>query len=316
MRRILIILAALSFALSCDKVPNPTPPIHQESSEPEPGEESNPEGEPESGENPGQGENPETGTEPDTPQYKPLPEPFTVGAEGFKSSAGHIQGIAASEDAIYLSQKSRICKADWSGKVLLTKDVISHTGDICWWNGRLYASIAITENDDSNTPGRGVIMVFNEKLQMVKEVELDRRVDGITCMDGILYVGMGSKDFPSSNAHRINILGRFDAKTLKEVAPRTEFDYGYETTFGVQDMASDGTLVYASFYPVGSAPAMVAFDKDMKVVKTFNDSASNGLDLMPEIYSQGEKIFIKSTSNVVSSPKSVSCDLSYWTPQE
>ena len=42
-------------------------------------------------------------------------------------------------------------------------------------------------------------------------------VHGIAVLDGVVYLGMGSKTQPSKSPHRVNILGRFDAETLEEL---------------------------------------------------------------------------------------------------
>lgn len=71
------------------------------------------------------------------------PEPFTVGLEAFDQKGNHIQGVAASEDALYVSQMTRLVKLDWKGKVLATRAVTSHTGDIAWHDGELYTAVAV-----------------------------------------------------------------------------------------------------------------------------------------------------------------------------
>ena len=40
------------------------------------------------------------------------PEPFTAGPEVFNPAGSHIQGIAASEDALYISQDRHLAKVD------------------------------------------------------------------------------------------------------------------------------------------------------------------------------------------------------------
>ena len=63
--------------------------------------------------------------------------------------------------------------------------------------------------------GKGMIQVFDQELNLVRETLLDRGTDGITILDGVLYLGMGSNHVPSKEAHRENWVGRFDPKTLK-----------------------------------------------------------------------------------------------------
>ena len=190
---------------------------------------------------------------------------------------GHVQGVAVGEGAVYVSQMTQLTKLDWNGKVLAKRKVVSHTGDIAWWNGELYAAVAVYPDCK-----QGKIEVFDKDLRPVRETTIDRTVDGITCLDGVLYVGMGSKTPPSKNPHRVNVLGRFDAKTLKEIAPRQDFDYGYDTKYGFQDIATDGKLLYATFYAVAGAPQMAVFDKDGKIVGVSKSGSNQGFDFLSD----------------------------------
>ncbi len=249
------------------------------------------------------------------------PEPFTAGQEVFHPEGSHIQGIAASEEALYISQNRYLAKVDWTGKLLKSREVPNHTGDLCWYNGELYAALALSGSADNPladpSAGIGMIQVFDKDLNLIRETEIDRRTDGITCLDGILYVGMGAKEQPSKEAHRINILGRFDAKTLKETAPRAEFDYGYETSYSFQNITTDGKVIYASFYTVKDAPQIVVFDKNLKIIRTHFLKANQGLDVMPKRLSGGKRLFIKAKSHrTTTDSKSVSCSFDYWSPEE
>lgn len=257
---------------------------------------------------PGCSGKPESGKTPinDSQDKAVLPETFTVGPEAFVFSGGHIQGMATSDDALYLSQATYLSRVSWTGKLLASKIVTRHTGDLCWYDGELFTSLALTST--------GKIQVFDKNLTLKRECDIDHTVDGITCLDGILYVGMGAKTEPSSEPHRINIIGRFDAKTLEEIGERVEFDYGYETKFGFQNITNDGKNLYASFYAVEGAPQIVKFDKDFKILKTifYDGSGNNGFDLMPAKYRGAHTVFIMGTTNLTSS--TVSCDISYWRP--
>lgn len=250
----------------------------------------------------------------------PTPEPFTVGPEAFNPQGSHIQGIAASEEALYLSQAQHLTKVTWTGEYLASHAVPNHTGDLCWYEGELYAALALSDSEAGPmadpSAGVGKIQVFDKDLNLVREEKINRRTDGITCMDGVLYVGMGSKTQPSRDAHRINIIARFDAKTLKEIAPRVEFDYGYETNYGVQNITNDGKNIYFSFYSVEGAPQIAVTDKDLNVIGTKFLSANQGLDVMPGRMSGGKLLFIKAKTSKTKEPAEVTCALDYWTPEE
>jgi len=192
-------------------------------------------------------------------------------------AGGHVQGIAVGDGgAVYVAQMTQLLKLDRDGKVLATKKVTRHTGDVTWWKGELYTAVAVYPDRKE-----GRIEVFDKDLNLVRSAKVDRTIDGIACLDGVLYVGMGSKSQPSKVPHRVNVLGRFDAATLKEIAPRQDFDYGHDTKYGFQDIATDGKLLYATFYAAKGAPIMAVFDKDGAVVGVSDSGSNNGFDFLP-----------------------------------
>ena len=206
--------------------------------------------------------------------------PIAIGSDAFDASFGHIQGACCSEDAIYLTQMKCLYKFDWSGKLLKKKSVISHTGDICFWQGEIYTSVAVYGGPNK---GKGMIQVFDQELNLVRETLLDRSTDGITILDGVLYLGMGANHVPSKEAHRENLVGRFDPKTLKPLGERQIIDFGYVTNYGIQDISNDGKHVLCAFYSAKKdQPNFIAFDKDWKVVRAdCTYYASNGFDRLP-----------------------------------
>ena len=228
--------------------------------------------------------------------------PFVVGAEAF-AKGEHIQGIAASEDALYVAQMSRLVKVDWKGNVLATRSVQAHTGDIAWQDGELYTAVAVFPDCKE-----GRIQVFDKDLKLLRETVLDRTIDGIAYADGVLYVGMGAKEQPSSKPHRVNILGRFDAKTLKEIAPRAEFDYGHKTFYGFQDISFDGERLIASFYVAKGSPDAVFFDKDLNILGTAFANCNQGFDILPPSMRWTGSRFVRAKTKTVESGVSCSFD--------
>ncbi len=205
--------------------------------------------------------------------------------ELFRRCKGHIQGMCCSEDAIYLTQQERIWVFDWQGKLLKSAPSENHTGDICLWQGELYTAVAIHR-------GKGKIQVFDLDLKLLRETILTEEMDGITVCDGVLYAGIGEK----REAHRGNRIQRFDPKTLKPLGPAQVVDTGYATQWGVQDMATDGKVLFLSFYPaVEGEPATFRCDKDLKIINEIpvsEFSASNGLDVIPEKISKSKDLWI------------------------
>lgn len=235
-----------------------------------------------------------------------VPAPFIAGLEAFDPSGGHIQGVAASEDALYVSQMTRLVKFDWEGTVLASRQVLSHTGDIAWHGGELYTSVAVYPDCKE-----GRIQVFDSDLNLIRETSIDRTIDGISYVDGVLYVGMGAREQPSKKSHRVNIIGRFDAKTLKEIAPRAEFDYGYETKYGFQNIVFDGRWLIASFYVVSDVPNVAFFGKDLKVVGVATEKCSQGFDILPPLMRGEGRRFVRATTKVTKIPHSVLCNFDF-----
>ena len=232
--------------------------------------------------------------------------PFSASSAAFDANGGHIQGLAASEDALYVSQMTRLVKLDWEGNVIASRTVQSHTGDISWHDGELYTSVAVYPERKE-----GRIQVFDKDLNLLRETSIDRTVDGIAYADGILYVGMGAKEQPSSKPHRVNILGRFDAKTLNEIEPRAEFDYGYDTKYGFQNIVFDGQRLIASFYAVDGSPAVAFFDKNLKVLGTASVKCNQGFDILPPSMRSEWRCYVRATTVTVKNPPSVLCNIDF-----
>ena len=67
--------------------------------------------------------------------------------EDFVKAVGHIQGGCVSKDAIYLSHMKGIFKFDHKGKLIKHASTVSHTGDLCYYDGKIYATIAYYDKE-------------------------------------------------------------------------------------------------------------------------------------------------------------------------
>lgn len=192
---------------------------------------------------------------------------------------GHVQGMCVTSNALFFAYHNQIVKTDWSGRFLARRDVLIHTGDICAWNGRLYTAVS---NSDTGY-GKGRIQVFDEDLNLLKETSLPRGSDGITCLNGVIYIGLGSGG-TTEQPYRGNWYGKYDAETLEPLCERFRIDHGYDTTSGVQNMASDGTYIYVNFYcpdETADTPCFIVFDSNMNVVDSHLFGWRQGLDVVP-----------------------------------
>lgn len=217
---------------------------------------------------------------------EPLPVFVTEeGAFEEAKAAGHVQGIAISEDAVYCGLFNAVAKFDLkTGKLLKSVTVPSHTGDVCWHQGRLYTSVAANVSAGRDSPDKhGLVQVFDADLNLVTQKKFPMILDGATVLGDTLYLGYG---LVFGEKHRGCRIVRARLDTL-EMIDEVEIDPGFEMAYGVQDMASDGTNLILSFY----GPKMAVYSKDLKLVKTIPGGMSNGLDRLPSRFEDGRPVF-------------------------
>ena len=180
---------------------------------------------------------------------------------------GHVQGACCSDDAIYLSHIGGIFKLDWNGKVIKHQELPQHTGDICYYKGKIYDAL-------STKDGRNLI-ILDADLNVLEQVKFPGG-DGATVLNDVLYIGTGPCP---SQPHRYSNITMFNLD--KKPIGKMTLDYGSETFYGVQDFANDGKYIYAMFYAANGGDPCVILTPDLKVVKTVRFDASTGFDFLP-----------------------------------
>ena len=201
-----------------------------------------------------------------------------------KTWCGHIQGMCATSNALYFAFHNQIVKTDWCGRLLKrAENLVRHQGDICWWNGRLYTIVC-----HLNGPN-GSIQMFDEDLNLVKERVFTRPAgaggDGITCLDGVLYVGLSTVALPGEEkqVRHCARYRKFDATTLEDVGGTFTVDHHsplYST--GQQNITTDGTYIYvASDVPDEGGCNFFKFDKDFNVLGKWPFGWFQGVDVVP-----------------------------------
>ncbi len=216
-----------------------------------------------------------------------IPAIYTVKGE-LDKSIGHIQGACASQEHLYLSHMKGIFKLDRNGKVLAHATTVSHTGDICFYNGKIYSAVAYY---DKARKGKGAIKEYSADLKELRTYELDNPSDGITAMNGFLYFGIGPSP---QKLHRGNKVGKLSAD-MSGKPEIFEIDHGYPTHFGAQTMTNDGKNIYVSFY-AGSAKNTchsAVFTPELKLVAAVKFAASIGFDVLPGAGSGEYPVFFK-----------------------
>ncbi len=207
-------------------------------------------------------------------------KPMTVSG-CFDPKGGHVQGMCSDGEYLYLTQMTGIYKIDPAGTCVKKVAAVSHTGDVCYHDGKIYSSVAVYAGPDK---GKGKIQVFDTDLNLLKEKTYPRGVDGIAWLDGVLYVGRGShletvphaegEEPKSRTPHVPNEVLRVDPETL-EVKDLVVIEHGHRTSYGAQNIATDGKELYFCFY---GNPDLVVYGKDLKPVRLLNAGAGNGFE--------------------------------------
>ena len=171
------------------------------------------------------------------------------------------------------------------------KEVASHSGDICLWNGRLYTGVWLAPTKGTGERWCAAIGVYDaETLELVKLAKVPWNcwaADGITAVDGVVYLALGAEgkyDFEKKRG-RSCWYCRFDAETLEMIGEPFGVDHGDYSSCGAQNMTTDGRYIYASHYPYDEAkrePNIVVHDKDtFNVVAKHRFGWNTGLDVVP-----------------------------------
>jgi hypothetical protein len=214
-------------------------------------------------------------TEPQLP-VPPNWDAFLTRPYALQIRNGHTQGMCVSSNAIYITLFKGIYKFDWFGRLIARVEAEPHQGDICLWNGRLYTAVALEEPVGQN---HGRICVYDENLNRLNSVDFEKSADGIVCVDGILHVGLAPAHNPKKN--RGNWFCKFDAETLKPVCEPFIFDHGYDVTYGIQNLATDGEKIYMNVYtPDKGTPNFFVMDKNLKVLSAHLFGYGHGFDVI------------------------------------
>ena len=200
-----------------------------------------------------------------------------------KTWCGHVQGMCVTSNAMYFSYHNQILKTDWYGRSLAYAVTTPHGGDICYWNGRVYTGDVYVP-EEKGERARARISVYDaETLQPIKRRFLDEwngAADGITCLDGVIYLGMGRVSPPGNKCW----YGKYDAETLQPIGKPFVVDHGYDSTHGSQNLATDGTYFYSGHYcedDNAKTPCFIVMDRDFKVVGRHVFGWRQGFDVVP-----------------------------------
>lgn len=196
--------------------------------------------------------------------------------------AGHIQGAACSEKAIYLAHMLGMVKLDWNGKLIKTMEAPSHLGDIEYADGKIYGAFCIRNAKLRPEGMHGLVRVWDENFNLLAEKWYPEMLDGIAVLGDTVYVGVdkwGKVKHPLCCVKRLGL----DLSDKGNV----DVDLGYQIRYGVQTMATDGKDLFFGCY--GGTAKVSA---DLKRAKKVELSCSEGLAPVPKAITKSDaKVF-------------------------
>lgn len=193
--------------------------------------------------------------------------------------SGHIQGLACSENGIYLSHQSGLAKIGWDGKLVKHIETPRHLGGIACANGKIYGAFIIRGKKDMKDGMPGLLRVWDEDLNQVDEKAFPETAGSVGVLGDTVYyaIGYGKKPHRECSIKRLGL-------DLCDRGNQT-FDFGYDIKYGIQAIATDGkSLICANYGGVSLAdPEFTTFRK----LKT--PSFAEGFALVPKSISKREK---------------------------
>ena len=190
--------------------------------------------------------------------------------------SGHIQGLACSEEGIYLSHQEGLAKIGWDGKLLKHIETPRHLGGIAFANGKIYGSFILRAKEDMIDGKPGLLRVWDENLNQVAEKSFQETAGAVGVLGDTIYyaIGYGKKPHRECSVKRLGL-------DLSDRGNQT-FDFGYDIKYGIQAIATDGeSLICANYGGVSLVnPEFTTF----KRLKT--PSIAEGFALVPKSVSK------------------------------
>ena len=171
--------------------------------------------------------------------------------------SGHIQGLACSENGIYLSHQLGLAKIGWDGKMVKHIEVPGHLGGIACANGRIYGAFIIRRSKDMKDGKPGLLRVWDEDLNQVGEKAFQETAGSVGVLGDTIYYAIGHDRKPHRQCS-VKRLGLDLAERGNQM-----FDFGYDIKYGIQAIATDGkSLICANYGGVSLVnPEFTSFKK-------------------------------------------------------
>jgi len=182
----------------------------------------------------------------------------------------HLQGICINHrDAIYWSFTTAMVKTDTQGKVLKEIEVVTHHGDLCYHDGKLYVAVNLGKfNRPAGQANNWVYVYDADDLAFISKhpvPEVVHGAGGMTYRDGRFYIVGGLPEGIEEN-----YVYEYDEKF--NFIKKHTLASGY-TLLGIQTADFDGTHFWFGCY----GGKLLKSDAELKTVEKYDFNCSLGI---------------------------------------
>lgn len=197
-----------------------------------------------------------------------------VACEG--SYAQHLQGVCTDGSAIYWSFTTTLVKTDLHGKLLKQVKVVTHHGDLCCHEGKLYVAVNLGKFNDPNGNADSWVYVYDaESLEELARHETQQAIygaGGIGFRAGHFFIVGGLPEGVGEN-YVFEYDGNF--KFLKRHVIRSG-----HTHLGIQTAAFAHDRWWFGCY--GAPQVLLVTDAEFQMQGSYEFNCSLGIEELPD----------------------------------
>ncbi len=188
----------------------------------------------------------------------------------------HLQGVCTDDDSIYWSFTTTLVKTDLQGKLLKQIKVVTHHGDLCFHEGKLYVAVNLGKfNDPAGNADSWVYVYDAESLEELARHETQQAIygaGGIGFRAGHFFVVGGLPDGVDEN-YVFEYDGNF--KFLKRHVVRSG-----HTHLGIQTATFAHDRWWFGCY--GAPQVLLVTDAEFEMQGRFEYNCSLGIEELPD----------------------------------
>lgn len=187
----------------------------------------------------------------------------------------HLQGVSMDDDAIYWSFTTTLVKTDLDGKLIKQTPVVSHHGDLCCHDGKVYVAVNLGKFNDPKGNADSWIYIYDaetlEELAKHEVQEVFHGAGGIAHRDGRFFVVGGLP-----NGYEENYVYEYDGNF--QFVKKHVIKSGH-TLLGIQTVTFAHDRWWFGCY--GSPSTLLVTDADFQMLGRYAFNCSLGIESLP-----------------------------------